>query len=76
MGLFKQKLLCLFFFIVVVCGGYGQNAQFVNPFIGTGKCNVSTLWGNYGGTYPGATAPWGMVQLTPETSIRPSESGY
>lgn len=45
MGLFKQKLLCLFFFIVVVCGGYGQNAQFVNPFIGTGKCNVSTLWG-------------------------------
>lgn len=76
MGSFKQKLLCLFFFIVVVCGGYGQNAQFVNPFIGTGKCNVSTLWGNYGGTYPGATAPWGMVQLTPETSIRPSESGY
>lgn len=54
----------------------GQNARFVNPFIGTGKCDVPTLWGNYGGTFPGATAPWGMVQLTPETSIRPSEVGY
>lgn len=53
-----------------------QNAQWVNPLIGTGRCDVSTLWGNYGGTYPGAVAPWGMVQLTPETSVRPGETGY
>lgn len=33
--------------------------QFVNPFIGTK---------NMGHTYPGATAPFGMVQLSPETN--------
>ena len=41
--------------------------QYVNPFIGTAKSNVYTKWGNEGGTYPGAVAPWGAVQLTPET---------
>lgn len=39
----------------------------VNPFIGTAKSNVYTRWGNECGTYPGAVAPWGAVQLTPET---------
>lgn len=34
-------------------------ARFVNPFIGTK---------NMGHTYPGATAPFGMVQLSPDTS--------
>ena len=34
------------------------NAQFVNPFIGTG---------GHGHTYPGATLPFGMVQLSPDT---------
>jgi len=32
--------------------------QFVNPFIGTG---------GHGHTYPGATVPFGMVQLSPDT---------
>lgn len=32
--------------------------QFVNPFIGTG---------GHGHTYPGAAAPFGMVQLSPDT---------
>lgn len=41
--------------------------SYVNPFIGTAKSNVYTRWGNEGGTYPGAVAPWGAVQLTPET---------
>ncbi len=36
--------------------------QFVNPFIGTK---------NMGHTFPGATAPFGMVQLSPETSQQP-----
>lgn len=35
---------------------------FVNPFIGTK---------NMGHTYPGATAPFGMVQLSPETNLQP-----
>lgn len=32
--------------------------QFVNPFIGTG---------GHGHTYPGATAPFGMIQVSPDT---------
>jgi predicted alpha-1,2-mannosidase len=35
-----------------------SNASFVNPFIGTG---------GHGHTYPGATVPFGMVQLSPDT---------
>jgi predicted alpha-1,2-mannosidase len=34
--------------------------KYVNPFIGTG---------GHGHTYPGATAPFGMVQLSPDTRI-------
>lgn len=52
------------------------NACWVNPFIGTGICDAPTRWGNYGGTYPGAVVPWGMVQLTPETSVLPEQRGY
>ena len=33
-------------------------AQFVNVFLGTG---------GHGHTYPGATVPFGMVQLSPDT---------
>ena len=36
--------------------------QYVNPFIGTSKM---------GHTYPGATAPFGMVQLSPQTNFVP-----
>lgn len=35
-------------------------AQLVNPFIGTG---------GHGHTYPGATVPFGMVQLSPQTRL-------
>ena len=34
--------------------------QYVNPFIGTSKM---------GHVYPGATAPFGMVQLSPQTNF-------
>ncbi|HWZ21832.1 MAG TPA: hypothetical protein VNW06_04220 [Cytophagaceae bacterium] len=34
--------------------------QLVNPFIGTG---------GHGHTYPGAAAPFGMVQLSPDTRL-------
>ncbi|MBI9034128.1 MAG: GH92 family glycosyl hydrolase, partial [Bacteroidales bacterium] len=34
--------------------------QFVNPFIGTG---------GHGHTYPGAAAPFGMMQLSPDTRL-------
>ena len=76
----KNILLKLFVFqlgLWFVCiTSVGQHAQWVNPFIGTDCCETFTLWGNYGGTYPGAVSPWGMVQLSPETSRRPAECGY
>ncbi len=37
-----------------------KNIDYVNPFIGTG---------GHGHTYPGATTPFGMVQLSPDTRI-------
>jgi len=39
----------------------------VDPFIGTGPD---------GHTFPGATAPFGMVQLSPDTEIRPFKQSY
>ncbi|MBL7965838.1 MAG: glycoside hydrolase family 92 protein, partial [Prolixibacteraceae bacterium] len=35
-----------------------DNTNYVNPFIGTG---------GHGHTFPGATVPYGMVQLSPDT---------
>ncbi|HLZ87476.1 MAG TPA: GH92 family glycosyl hydrolase, partial [Puia sp.] len=48
-------------------------ADYVDPMIGTAKSAVPTKWGNEGGTYPGAVAPWGFVQMTPETRV---DGGY
>ena len=39
----------------------------VDPFIGTG---------GEGHTYPGATVPYGMVQLSPDTQIKSRKEGY
>src|ERR1700744_2551869 len=47
--------------------------KYVDPFIGTTVSAVDTRWGNEGGTYPGAVAPNGAVQLTPETK---PDGGY
>jgi putative alpha-1,2-mannosidase len=41
----------------------------VNPFLGTTKSAVLTHWGGNGGTYPGAVAPSGAIQLSPETRV-------
>jgi len=51
-------LICIFiFFSLPAQQGY---IQYVNPFIGTG---------GHGHTYPGATVPHGMVQLSPDTRL-------
>lgn len=42
--------------------------QYVNPFIGTGALHNSLL----GNCYPGATVPFGMVQVGPDTREAPS----
>lgn len=57
MKIFYSSVI-LFFFIL---NAQAQNfAQYVNPFIGTG---------GHGHTYPGATMPHGMVQLSPDTRL-------
>ena len=33
-------------------------------------------WGTFGGTYPGAVVPFGMVQMTPETRFANNPQGY
>jgi predicted alpha-1,2-mannosidase len=45
--------------------------SYVNPFIGTGAVNGSSLSGN---NFPGPTVPFGMVQLSPDTRNEPDWS--
>lgn len=48
--------------------GIGEVAfHAVDPFIGTG---------GEGHTFPGATVPYGMIQLSPDTRIQPRKDGY
>ena len=53
----------------------GEITKYVNPFIGTGAIDG----GLSGNNYPGATSPFGMIQLSPATSEAPNwgdASGY
>ncbi|MFL6375397.1 MAG: GH92 family glycosyl hydrolase [Pyrinomonadaceae bacterium] len=59
-------LLLLGIFSNVVLGQTADYAQYVNPFIGTERM---------GHTYPGATVPWGAVQLSPDTDEQPHNIG-
>ncbi|WP_432326096.1 hypothetical protein ACRQ5D_17775 [Mucilaginibacter sp. P25] len=66
-----KKIICLVSIITLLGSNlYAQqinHLQYVDPFIGTSLSNVLTKWGNNGGCYPGAVAPSGSVQLSPET---------
>src|SRR3954466_5585311 len=57
-----QKLILYFLGTIIIAPAFAQKnyAQYVNPFIGTG---------GHGHTYPGATLPHGMVQLSPDTRL-------
>jgi len=58
-----KKIAVLLFMSVVISGANQAQkapADYVNPFIGTG---------GHGHTYPGATMPFGMVQLSPDTRL-------
>ncbi len=54
----KHLLLCLFVVLTIFTSQAQFPASYVNPMIGTNEM---------GHTYPGATVPFGMVQLSPET---------
>jgi predicted alpha-1,2-mannosidase len=69
------SLLSVSLLLFVSARGGEKVAPFVNPFIGTGAVKNS-LSGN---TYPGATVPFGLVQLSPDTKENPEwgePSGY
>jgi predicted alpha-1,2-mannosidase len=54
-----SRFFIVLFLSVSVFGGYAQNKliRYVDPFIGTG---------GHGHTFPGATVPFGMIQLSPD----------
>ena len=62
-----KKIMLLFYFISILMGCNSTNnsnkdyTKFVNPMIGTD-------WNGH--TFPGATLPYGMVQLSPDTKTR------
>jgi predicted alpha-1,2-mannosidase len=55
-----KTLLFLSLLLIASLSYAGKYTHYVNPFIGTG---------GHGHTYPGASAPFGMVQLSPDTRI-------
>ncbi len=54
----KFMSLALLAFVFCACSENRTPAEYVDPLIGTGF---------HGHTYPGATVPFGMVQLSPDT---------
>jgi len=64
-----MKLVLTFVYCLSFISSFGQNTELsklVNPFIGTG---------GHGHTFPGATVPFGMVQLSPDTRVDGSWDG-
>ncbi|ANQ51504.1 glycoside hydrolase family 92 protein [Flammeovirga sp. MY04] len=59
---FLSPILLLFFSTLAIGQHQKEFIDYVNPFIGTR---------NMGHTFPGAAAPFGMVQLSPETNQVP-----
>lgn len=64
----RQTLLfcCSVFFFIKV--NSQQLADYVNPFIGaTTSTDAAGIYHGLGKTFPGATTPYGMVQVSPNT---------
>ncbi|MBI1307605.1 MAG: alpha-mannosidase [Bacteroidetes bacterium] len=69
MTAFIKRFSVFLFFILDLHALSAQNlnrTSYVNPFVGTG---------GHGHTFPGATTPFGMVQLSPDTRIDGSWDG-
>ena len=56
----KTRFIFLLFFFCIQIFAQQNFTQYVDPFIGTG---------GHGHTYPGATVPFGMVQLSPDNGV-------
>lgn len=71
----KLSLSICAFSLAFATAQAGEITKYVNPFIGTGAIDG----GLSGNNYPGATAPFGLIQLSPDTSEAPNwgdASGY
>lgn len=68
-GLSAAMLVACTFVASAAPGGEAGRRAFeaVDPFIGTG---------GEGHTFPGATVPFGMIQLSPDTEIKPRKDAY
>src|ERR1051325_7369931 len=63
----NSKVFCLALILFAFTRVQSQNnTQYVDPMIGTG---------GHGHTFPGATVPFGMVQLSPDTKVDGSWDG-
>lgn len=65
--MFRISILVTMLLVSVIPGIARNNSRYVDPFIGTGAVEG----GLSGNNYPGATAPFGMVQLSPDTHRAP-----
>lgn len=64
----KNCLICSVLLLTSIASAQAPDPlSLVDPMIGTGP---------EGHTFPGATAPFGMVQLSPDTQIRPFKQSY
>jgi predicted alpha-1,2-mannosidase len=62
----NKSALCFILILAFTFRNAESQIEYVNPFIGTDRM---------GHTYPGATVPFGMVQLSPDTDTIPYEEG-
>src|SRR6185436_17848608 len=62
----RRTLFLLLFALSLNCEAQNDYAKYVNPFTGTG---------GHGHTFPGATVPFGMVQVSPDTRVDGSWDG-
>ncbi len=63
------SFICVFISLSCTSQDVKTNYDYVNPFIGTAKSPIAANWDGNGGTYPGAVAPFGYIQLSPETGF-------
>ena len=71
----KLNIITTVAILISFSASAGTYTEYVNPFIGTGAIEG----GLSGNNYPGATVPFGMVQLSPDTHEAPdwyNASGY
>ena len=70
MRILLSLFLTIFSCAIALFGQQGTLVDYVDPRIGTDEADFISMWRAEAGTYPGAVAPHGMVQVSPETSSR------